>query len=148
MFTVNRNPGPKELRGFGTAMLAGFGVLGVALWTLRAWRTEAGLLAWDGAALQWVVLAMWIVGVALFALSHVSLPATRTVYVTWMSLAMPLGWFMMTVLLSVMYFLFLPIFALIVARSDPMRKKLHDQETYWEDHGPFEATLERMRRLF
>jgi len=148
MFTVNRNPSPKELRGFGSAMLAGFGVLGIVLWSLRTWRTEAGLLTWDGAGLQWVVLAMWIVGVALFALSRISLSATRSAYVGWMSAAMPLGWFMMTVLLSVMYFLFLPVFALIVSRNDPMRKRLHDKESYWEDHGPFEATLERMRRLF
>ena len=55
---------------------------------------------------------------------------------------------MSTVMLSLVFLVLLPVFALIVRRSDPVRRRLHDGNTYWEDPSPFEPTLDRMRRMF
>ncbi len=71
----------------------------------------------------------------------------RPVYVAWMTVTVPIGLVMSTVLLTVLFVFVLPLFSLIVRWSDPLQKKL-GASTYWEEYKPHEHTLERMRRLF
>ena len=52
------------------------------------------------------------------------------------------------IMLTVLYFLLLPVFSLVVRFGDPVRKRLDPNGSYWEDHAPFKPTLDRMRRLF
>ena len=67
-----------------------------------------------------------------------------------MSVTVPIGIAVSTVLLTVLYFVLLPVFSVIVRFGDPLRKKLSrgGAESYWEDHKPYEVTLDRMERLF
>ncbi len=65
-----------------------------------------------------------------------------------MSLAVPLGIVMSTIALSILFFVLLPVFSLIVRRSDPLRKKITRSGTYWEDYKHYEPTLDRMQRQF
>ncbi len=148
MFTVNKNPSEAELRKFGWAMLTGFGVIGAILWFL-AWRKygESGLLDWTGTGLQMVALCSWVLGIGLFALSLTSAASAKPVYISWMTVTVPIGIVMSTVLLTVLFVLLLPLFSLIVRMGDPLRKKLGGR-TYWEEYRPHEHTLDRMRRLF
>ncbi len=148
MLEVNKNPDEGDLRQFGIAMLGGFVVLGVLLWGIAWFKAEParGLFVWSGAPVQYIVIAMWFVGLFLFALSRVSLEVSRAVYVPWMTVAMVLGVIMSNILLTVLYFTLLIPFTLI-RLSDPMRRKLGGQ-TYWEDAKPYEPTLDRMRRPF
>ncbi len=150
MFTVNRNPTPAELRKFGWAMLGGFGVLGALLWILHGWRTESGLLAWTGAPAQIAAPCLWVAGIVLWVVSRLSPAIARPVYVAWMSVTVPIGIAVSTALLTVLYFVLLPVFSVIVRLGDPLRKKLSrgGAESYWEEHKPYEATLDRMERLF
>ena len=74
-------------------------------------------------------------------------PSHRTRYVGWMSLVVPIGIFMTTIGMTLIFVIVLPVFSLI-RFSDPLRKKLHHGETYWEDPRPYEPTLERMTRPF
>lgn len=71
----------------------------------------------------------------------------RKLYIAWMTMTLPVGLLMSTLLLTILYFLLLPVFSLIVRRKDPLRKKLGGP-TYWEDYKPHEPTIERMRRPF
>jgi hypothetical protein len=148
MFTVNRNPSRIELRKFGSAMLLGFGVIALILWCGKNIRTGQGWFAWTGGGSQITALALAALGVSLFTLSRVSESACRSVYVLWMTVFVPVGLVMSTIVLSLIYFIVLPIFSIIVRFSDPLRKKLKPDGTYWEDFKPFEPTLDRMRRMF
>ena len=149
LFTVNRNPSHEELRKFGWAMLIGFSVLGSVSWIVYAARNEwAPLLSWTGATAQVVSACLWSLGAVLCILGVRVPGVAKPVYVTWMTLTLPIGIVMSTLMLSLVYFLLLPVFALIVRRSDPVRRRLHDGKTYWEDPSPYEQTLERMRRMF
>ena len=50
-------------------------------------------------------------------------------------------------LLSVLYVVVLPI-ALLLRLTDPLRARLGDRDSYWEDHPPHEPSLERMKRQY
>jgi hypothetical protein len=130
-------------------MLAGFGVLGAILW-LAPWLRvrDASALSWAGSSAQIVALIFWGLGVALLGLSRGPRPVARTVYVVWMSVAVPIGVVMTTILLTVLFVVLLPLFSLVVRFSDPLRKKLMQADSYWEDYPRYEPTLERMRRPF
>jgi hypothetical protein len=149
MFQVKKNPSAQDVRRFGWAMLLGFGVLGVIAW-LVAWRvgSTAGLLSWSGERGQVSSIVLWGLGVALWGVSLLTPVLGRAVYVVWMSAASIVGVLMTTVLLTLLFLFFLPLFSLVVRYGDPLRKKLKAEGSYWEDYRPHESTLERMRRLF
>lgn len=149
LFEVNKNPTDRDLRMFGWAMVGGFGVLGSVLWCLAYVKADParGLFDWSGQAIQIVIVVMWCVGLGLWALSRISPAVTKPVYIVWMSAAAPVGVFMTGVLLTVLFVTLLAPFSLI-RLGDPLRKKLTKGGTYWEDHRPYEATLDRMMRLF
>ncbi len=149
MFTVNRNPTPSDIRGFGWAMVLGFGGIAVLLWLvppIRAWDVAA--LAWSGRSGQIVALCLAGLGTGLCLLSAFAPGAARPVYITWMSVTVPIGVFMSCVMLTVLFVFLLPVFSLVVRLGDPLRKKLNPSGTYWEDYKPHAPTLERMRRPF
>lgn len=148
MFTVNKNPTRDDLRKFGRAMLIGFGTIGAVLWYLEARNAGHDLTSWTGAASQIASVVLWGLGLLLLFLSLASPVATRAIYIAWMSVTVPIGIVMSTILLTVLFILILPVFCAIVRLSDPLRKKLTAGGTYWEDYKTHEATLDRMRRPF
>jgi len=149
MFTVNRNPTTAELRGFGWAMLVGFGVLGAAVWMIAWWRgTIPSIAEWSGAKSQIAAVVLWALGAGLCVLGLAAPGPARPVYVVWMTVASAIGVVMTTVLLTVLFIVFLPPFSLIVRLGDPLRKRLKRDGSYWEEYPKYEPTLERMRRPF
>ena len=151
MFTVNKNPSPKDVAGFGWAMLGGFGVIGALLWYVAllskgGWMPAAGW-GWNGAGRQVAALVLWGLAIVSVFVCRASFAVGRRYYVIWMTGAMYIGLVMSTVLLSVLYFVFLPAFALI-RLADPLRLKWHSRESYWEKPSEHEATLERTGRPF
>ena len=146
MPNVNRHPGRAEVRRFGLVVLCGFAVLGLLLW----WRgcAEGTGWGWAGTGLHWTAIILWALGVITLALTRLSQPLGRQVYVVWMTGAMYLGTVMTLLLLSVLFVVFLPVFSLIRLK-DPLRMKLaRSGASYWEDHRHHESTLERTRRPF
>lgn len=149
MFTVNKNPGAGDLRKFGWAMLIGFGVIGVLVWLAPWLKTgEAGALAWAAKANQITAAAFWALGLVLAILSFSSPALARPVYVVWMSIAVPIGIVVSTIMLTLLFVLVLPPFSLVARLTDPLRKKRHAGGTYWEDYRRHEPTLERTARPF
>ena len=149
LFTVNKNPTTGDLHKFGWSMMIGFGVLGALLWLAPWWKGgESASLSWSGAAPQIAAVCLWGLGVLLGALSRTTSGIARPVYVAWMSAVTPLGIVVSTIMLTVLFVLLLPVFALVVRLGDPLRRKLRRGGTYWEDYRPHEATLERTARPF
>ena len=149
VYVVNRNPDKTDLRKFGWAMLIGFGAIGLILW-LAPWlkAQDAAVLGWTGTGAQVTALCLWLLGSGLCVVALAFPNIAKPVYISWMSVAVPIGIFMSTVLLTVLFVLLLPVFSMIVRFGDPLRKKLTDQGTYWEDYKPYKPTLERMKRPF
>ncbi len=148
MFVAKQKPSVADLRKFALAMLAGFGVLGGALWLATAWRGSGGWVTWNGTRGQWTALLLWLLGVALAGSSQLPYAFARRVFEFWMVGSEWLGRIFSTVLLTVLFFVLLPPFSLIVRRKDPLRKRLTPGKSYWEPATPHEPTLERMRRMF
>lgn len=151
LLPVNRDPTVEQVRSFGRVMFAAFAVLGGLLWYLgvkpeAGWRPEAGW-GWQGGFHHLAAVVLWGLAVGIGVICPASHSAGRRIYVVWMTFGMALGTVMTTVLLTVMYFLVLPIFTLIRLK-DPLRKRLHREGTYWETHTPHEATLDRTLRPF
>jgi hypothetical protein len=151
MFTVNKNPSAKDVASFGWVMLGGFGVIGALLWYVAllpkgGWTPAAGW-GWNGAGRHVAALVLWALAVLSLIVCRGWPPAGRGYYVVWMTGAMYIGTVVTTVLLTVLFFVLLPLFSLI-RLADPLRLKWNRQESYWEKPSPHEATLERIRRPF
>ena len=130
-------------------MVLGFGVLATLSWTVYWWRHSLpSFWSWTGGRGQFLAAALLLVGLALFAIATTLPSLGARVYVAWMSVAVPIGIVMSTLMLSVLFFVLLPVFSLIVRRGDPLRTKLTDDPSYWEDYKPYEHSLERMKRPF
>ncbi len=129
--------------------MIGFAALAVIVWLL-AWKrgTIPTLLGWHEAGVQIAALVLFGVGFGLWLISIASEGVTRTIYVAWMTVAVPIGVVMTTVLLTVLFGLLLPIFSFIVRLGDPLRRRLAAGTTYWEPYKRHEPTLERTRRPF
>jgi hypothetical protein len=148
MFTVNRNPTGRDLRFFAWSMLIGFNALGLLLLLIAWWKSgRAQPFLSPGAVLLVVVVVLSAVGTASGLASIVSDRAGKGLYVAWMTITVPIGIVMSTILLTVLFVFLLPLFSLIVRLGDPLRKRLGNG-TYWENYNRREPTLERMRRLF
>lgn len=149
MNAVNHNPSGSDLNRFGGAMLGGFGVLALLAWyrglPRHGWMPDA----WGFQGNGWHTAALVFAAAAVcFALIAWTIPsAGRILYIVWMTIGMYLGTVMSTVLLTILFLVFLPVFSLIRFK-DPLRKKLHTGDSYWEDHPEHEATLERTFRPF
>jgi len=149
VFTVNKNPTVDDLRKFGYAMLTGFVFIGVVIY-VAPWLTarEISALHWAGTWRQWTAVCLGPLGVALCGLSILSPRAAKPVYIVWMTVAVAFGKVVSTVMLTLLFVFFLPVFSLIVRLGDPLRKRLKREGTYWEDYKPQDPTIERMMRPF
>ncbi|UCD27586.1 MAG: hypothetical protein JSV03_10760 [Planctomycetota bacterium] len=151
MQAVNMNPNVSQVRTFGLVMLGGLCVIGAVLWykgllPAAGWWPDAGW-GWRGNGWHVTAVILWGSGILFAATCIGSYVPGRILYVVWMTIAMYLGMVMSTFLLSILFFLLLPIFSLIRFK-DPLRLKLKQQGSYWEEHDPHEATLDRTRRPF
>ncbi len=149
MFTVNRNPSPKDLRQFAVVMLVGFIVIGALIW-LSSWlgTWDRSTLPWSGTSRQLAAVSLAALGAVVCLVTLSSQVAGRWIYVVWMTGATRVGIVMSTIMLSAMFLILLPVFSLVVRLGDPLRKKLSASPTYWEDYKPHEATIDRLRRPF
>ena len=123
-------------------------MIGAVLWIASGLRASGSALAWSGTGAQIAAICLWVVGVGLCALSLSAPAAAKPVYVMWMTVVVPIGIVMSTVLLTLLFVLLLPFFWLVVRPGDPLRRRLTMEESYWEDYKHHEPTLDRMRRQF
>jgi len=126
-------------------MFAGFAVLAALLWRLKVppeirWH-------WEGSLAQVACVALFLAGSLVLAVSRISLDLTRVLYVLWMSVTRPVGIVAFGLGLTLFFFTVLPVFALLLRRSDPLRRRASQASSYWEPAKPYEPTVSRMARL-
>ena len=117
MITIDRNPSARALRQFSGAWLVFFSAFGAHQWLARGHeRIGITLIA---AALVFGILGLMKPG------------AIRWLFVTWMTLAFPIGWLLSQIMLALMFYLVLTPIALIFRltgrdvlqrKFDPTRK--------------------------
>jgi len=146
MFTVNRNPTPRDLRFFAWSMLLGFNALGFVLLMIASWKSGRAFSS-PNATLLFVCGALSVLGTVSGIASLASIDAARKLYILWMTITVPIGIVMSTVMLTVLFIFLLPVFSLVVRLGDPLRKRLGGA-TYWENYKRYEPMLDRMRRPF
>ena len=132
MIEINRNPSPRQLRqfaGIGLPLLCG--VLGAVLY----WKF--GLPA--------VALSVWGGGVVVGLIGLLRPSLIRPVFIACMYAALPPGWLLSHLILTLLYYLvFTPVgLWLRLVRGDPMARRADKAaETYWQPREPA-ATIER-----
>ena len=151
MQAVNRNPTRSQIHVFGLVVLGGMVVIGALLWyrgllAPGRWWPDAGW-GWNGSSSQVIAIVLCVVGIWIAVECLVSYVLGRLLYIVWMTGAMYLGVVTTTLMLSVLFFVLLPVFSLIRFK-DPLRLKLKASDSYWEDPTPHEATIDRMRKPF
>jgi len=149
MFTVNRDPSRRDLRKFGLAMFIGFFAIG-ALLSFYPFLSKGDVLAlgWHETPLRYTAVGSMVLGAGLWVLSVAAPRAAKPVYIVWMTAAVAMGTAMSTILLTLLFVVFLPPFSLVVRLGDPLRRRLTRKDSYWEDYKPHEATLARTQRPF
>jgi len=110
LIEVDWNPPRKQLRQFAGLFVIFAGVLGT--------------LSWFGDRPSWVAPAFWALGALVGLVGLVAPPLVRPVWVAMMAVALPIGFVVSTVLMTVIFFLVMtPIgFAMRLAGYDPMRR--------------------------
>ena len=143
--TVDHSPSASTLRRFGFTILIGLGLIGGLLWFRGG--SEASWWQWSGSSLQVAAAILWIIGPIVLMVCLTAPPAGRLIYIGWMTGAVAIGTIMTPVGMTLLFVVLLPVFSLIRLK-DPLRRKLGGTDSYWEESAPYEATLERMRRMF
>jgi hypothetical protein len=116
---IPRNPSAKMLRQFAVAWLVFFGILAARLY-YRGHHTAGEIVA--------------VVAIVVGMVGLVKPLFVKRVFVTWMILAFPMGWFVSQVMLLVMYYVFLTPVALVfrlMGRDLLMRKRQPKRASYW-----------------
>ncbi len=150
MQMVNRNPSVREVRNFGVINLVGLLAISGLLWLAEWHKLHNGqaLAHWSGSTLQCLAVGLSALGVLTGVITLASNAAGRRIYVVWMTGAAGIGIAVTFVLLTILYFVLLPVFSLIRLK-DPLRLRRRGlDESYWEDHVHHAATPERTLRPF
>jgi hypothetical protein len=145
MFTINKSPTPRDIRWFAVGMIVG--IPAISLLILWKWSGRSDEATTGSRVIELALVGVAFLGILAGLAALVSPVAGRKLFVGWMTLTIPIGIVVSTLMLTLLYVVLLPIFSLIVRRKDPLRKKLGGT-TYWEDYKPHEPTLERMQRPF
>ncbi len=143
--TVDHNPSASTLRRFGLTILIGLGVIGGLLWYKGG--GDPSWWQWSGSPVQSLAIAFWIIGPTVLIVCLAAPGAGRLINIGWMTGAMAIGTVIIPVGMTLLFVTLLPVFSLIRLK-DPLRRKLGTADSYWEESAPYEATLERMRRMF
>ena len=94
-----------------------------------------GVLAWKHypSILSYLLAGMVLILLPTIAFSPITL---RPIFRLWLKVAHAVGWFNTQILLSVVFILiFIPTGLIMrLFRKDPMKRKILDEETYWEPY--------------
>ena len=131
---IDLRPDTKTLRQFGFIALAGFTLL-----AFLAWREALVFSIGLGGAREPLALAFVAVGVVAAFFSAVAPAANRPLYVGLTLLALPIGFVLSYVILTLLFYAIIAPIGLIlrIAGKDPLQRGfLPDAQTYWADARP------------
>ena len=123
---IDWRPDDRKLRQFAVVLLFSLGLAGaVAAWKLASVRHPAPI-------------TLWVLGVALAAIGLAAPKWIRPIYIVWMAAALPFGWVMSHVALSIIYFLVVTPIGLVfrlIGRDFMHRRFDRAAESYWIKRG-------------
>ncbi len=138
MVEINWSPDKKALRGFGWAMLIGFGIIGLA--KFAGWPIARNL---NYAYVCWGIAL--VAGVSGLLGSKVALPF----YYVWMAIGWVMGNIMTRVIFAIFYYLLItPMgFFMRLCGRDKLVLKKPEGETYWREHRPYDENRDYQRQF-
>ena len=95
-------------------------------------------------------MATWAAGAALTAAGNLWPAVARAVWVTWMTLAFPIGWVISHLVLGVAYYLVMTPMGWLMrlAGHDPMTRSFDAHATsYWAAHDPGTSKARYLRQF-
>jgi len=99
--------------------------------------------------MRYLMVPLYVFGaVAVVVLALRLFMPFRQIWKGWKKIAHRLGVWQTNLLLTLVYFLIIPVFALIAGRKRLRLKLDRDAATYWEDVKPLPSTLEEATRPF
>jgi hypothetical protein len=137
LIETNWNPSRSELRQFAGIW---FPALLGAVGALVLWRTHS---------LPWAT-ALWGVAAMVAFVGLLKPEFIRPVFVTWMSMAYPVGWTISHLLLAAIFYLVITPVGLVMRALgyDPMRRVLdRSAKTYWFVHVPGDGAARYFRQF-
>ena len=135
-FRVNRNPTPRELRGFGLLLPLFVALVGA----VARWQFDAPAAA----------LGIWSAGGALAALYWAAPPLRRPILVGWMYAALPIGWTVSHLMMGVVYFAVVTPIGLLLrlVRGDALhRRPDRNARSYWIERPRRSGTRRYLRQF-
>ncbi len=136
LIRLQKDPSPRQLRGFGLVWLIFFGVVGYLV-LRRTGSVPAATAVWVAAAGVPAVGLFW-------------LPLLKAAFLGMSYAAFPIGWVVSHVVLAVVYYAVLTPIGLgmrLVGR-DPMHRRLEpDAKSYWLPHRPTDDPARYLRQF-
>jgi hypothetical protein len=121
LVSLNLKPSEKQLREFGEITLCMCNVIGLLLFWLGGLPT-AGLIIFC------------LCGLAVFALSRLSVRLVKPIYLGLIVLTFPIGWAVSHIFMAFFYFVIIGLVGLIfkILKRDPLHRRYDPQaESYW-----------------
>ena len=137
LLTFDRNPPARQLRQFSAIWMP-------ATFALLGWLVYRRAGSWDGA------LVTWAIGAVVTVLGNISTKVARGVWVTWMTLAYPIGWVVSHLALGIAYYVIITPMGWVMrlAGHDPMDRGFDRQATtYWRAHDPGTSKARYLRQF-
>ena len=135
-FRVNRNPSPRDLRGFGLLLPIFVALAGA----IARWQFGAPTVA----------LGIWSAGGALATLYWLAPPLRRPILVGWMYTALPIGWTVSHLMMGVVYFAVVTPTGLLsrLVRGDTLHRRPDpNARSYWIERPRHSGTRRYLRQF-
>lgn len=136
LIRIQKDPSPRQLRGFGLVWLVFFGVVG-ALVLRRTGSLPGAIAVWAAAVLVPAVGAFW-------------LPLLRAAFLGMSYAAFPIGWVVSHLVLAIVYYLVLTPIGLgmrLVGRDPMLRRFDRATGSYWLPHRPTDDPKRYLRQF-
>ena len=124
LVAINWKPAKNDLRNFGLAALVMLPVVALLLY----WKFDLHRIG---------IIILCAGGAAIFAISRISQPATKLVYLLLICVSFPIGWILSHIIMAIFYYGLLTPIGLVfkVIRRDALHRKIDPNcTTYWIKH--------------
>ena len=126
LIQLNWDPSPRELRQF------------TVIWFPACFAVIGGLVYYHSGSLTAAAI-LWAVGLVLSVAGLIWPTLMRLIFVSWMTLAYPIGWAVGHLMLAIIFYLVLTPIGLIMRLlgRDPAERQFNrSAPTYWVAHNP------------
>lgn len=135
LISVNWNPPPRQLRGFGWIALIAFGLIGAWIY----WRHSIFGAAMQPATAGNTALVLWTLAGCCGLLALAAPAALKPLYVVLTAVSLPIGFVLSHVIMAIVFYVVLTPVGLIFRAigRDPLHRRFEPTaSTYWVPREP------------